>query len=197
MAAAGVLFLIPGPSVLYIVTRSVTQGRNAGLVSVLGMHTGTIPYILCSALGLSALLAASSTAFTIIRLLGAGYLLWLGIAKFRSLSSGADLELTPVPLHRVYRQAVIVSLLNPKTLIFFTAFLPQFVDPARGAVLFQILFFCAGFLVMGMLSDGTYAMLASGLSGRLRNPTSRRRLDRSSGVVYILLGAAAALMPQG
>ncbi|SES15239.1 Threonine/homoserine/homoserine lactone efflux protein [Lentzea xinjiangensis] len=195
VAATAALFAIPGPSVMYIITRSVSQGRAAGLVSVLGMHTGTIPYVLASAFGLSALLTASSTAFTVIQYLGAGYLIWLGVGKLRSLRAGAELELEKVPLRRVYGQAVVVSVLNPKTLIFFTAFLPQFVDPARGAVLFQVLFFCAGFLVLGVLSDGTYALLASALSAKLRRPANRRKLDTSSGIVYLVLGALAAAVP--
>lgn len=193
VAATGALFLIPGPSVMYIITRSVSQGRGAGLISVLGMHTGTVPYVLASAFGLSALLTASSAALTVLQYLGAAYLVWLGVSKLRSLRAGADPELDRVPLRRVFGQAVLVSLLNPKTLVFFTAFLPQFVDPARGSVLGQVLFFCAGFLVMGVLSDGTYALLASALSGRLRRPANRRRLDRSSGIVYVVLGALAAV----
>jgi threonine/homoserine/homoserine lactone efflux protein len=195
VAATAALFVIPGPSVMYIITRSVSQGRAAGLVSVVGMHTGTIPYVLASAFGLSALLTASSTAFTVIQYLGAGYLVWLGVSKLRALRSGTDLELEQVPLRRVFGQAVVVSLLNPKTLIFFTAFLPQFVDPARGAVVGQVLFFCAGFLVLGVLSDGTYALLASALSGKLRRPANRRKLDTSSGIVYVVLGALAAAVP--
>jgi threonine/homoserine/homoserine lactone efflux protein len=195
VAATAALFVIPGPSVMYIITRSVSQGRAAGLVSVVGMHTGTIPYVLASAFGLSALLTASSTAFTVIQYLGAGYLVWLGVSKLRALRSGTDLELEQVPLRRVFGQAVVVSLLNPKTLIFFTAFLPQFVDPDRGAVVGQVLFFCAGFLVLGVLSDGTYALLASALSGKLRRPANRRKLDTSCGIVYVVLGALAAAVP--
>jgi len=195
VAATAALFVIPGPSVMYIITRSVSQGRAAGLVSVVGMHAGTIPYVLASAFGLSAVLTASSTAFTVIQYLGAGYLVWLGVSKLRALRSGSDLELEQVPLRRVFGQAVVVSLLNPKTLIFFTAFLPQFVDPARGAVVGQVLFFCAGFLVLGVLSDGTYALLASALSGKLRRPANRRKLDTSSGIVYVVLGALAAAVP--
>jgi threonine/homoserine/homoserine lactone efflux protein len=195
VAVTGVLFLIPGPSVIYIVTRSVAQGRAAGLVSVLGMHVGTIPYVLATSLGLSALLSASSTAFLIIKYLGAAYLVWLGVQKLRSLKAGDEGLTAPpeVPLPRVFGQAVVVSVLNPKTLIFYTAFLPQFVDPARGSVTLQILFFCAGFLVLGIISDGTYALLSSALAGNLRRTgKSRRAVDRSSGVIYLLLGVFAA-----
>ncbi|HEU5472939.1 MAG TPA: LysE family translocator [Actinophytocola sp.] len=199
LAVTATLFLIPGPSVLYIVTRSVAQGRAAGLISVLGMHVGTIPYMLATALGLSALLTASSTAFHIIRYLGAAYLIWLGVQKLWSLrkQGEADSEPPTVSLARIFRQAVVVSILNPKTLIFFAALLPQFIDPSHGSVAVQVAFFCAGFLVLGVISDGTYALLSSTLAGRLRHTArSRRVLDRFSGIVYLMLGAFAAVIAE-
>jgi threonine/homoserine/homoserine lactone efflux protein len=189
------LFVIPGPSVIYIVTRGIAQGRAAGLVSVLGMHVGTIPYVATATLGLSALLTASSTAFLIVRYLGAAYLIWLGVQKLWLMRGTAESGAEPpaVPLRRVFGQAVVVSMLNPKTLLFYTAFLPQFVDPARGSIQFQVLFFCAGFLILGILSDGTYALLSSTLASRLRrNPASHRRLNRFSGLIYLMLGVFAA-----
>jgi len=193
-AVTAALFVVPGPSVVYIVTRSVAQGRAAGLVSVLGMHVGTTPYVLAATLGLSALLTTSSSAFLIVKSLGAAYLIWLGMRKLRTRRAGEDptAEPPPAPLRRVFGQAVLVSMLNPKTLLFYTAFLPQFVDPARGSVPLQVMIFCAGFLVLGMASDGMYALLSSILAGRLRGTArGRRRLHRSSGVVYVLLGVFA------
>jgi threonine/homoserine/homoserine lactone efflux protein len=193
-AATMAVLLVPGPAVVYIVTRSVAQGRAAGLVSVLGIHAGTIVYVVATSAGLSALLKASTTAFQIVKYLGAAYLIWLGIQKLRA--SGAD-EAVPEPartsLPRIFGQGVVVNLLNPKTLIFFAAFLPQFVDPARGPVAFQLAFFGVAFIVLGIVSDGSYALLSSALATRLRRTTrARRRLDRSSGVIYLALGAFAA-----
>jgi threonine/homoserine/homoserine lactone efflux protein len=194
VAATMAVLLIPGPAVVYIVTRSVAQGRAAGLVSVLGIHAGTTVYVVATSLGLSALLMASSTVFMIVKYLGAAYLIWLGIQKLRARGEVDEAaEPAKASLPRIFGQGVIVNLLNPKTLIFFAAFLPQFVDPARGPIAFQLAFFGLAFIVLGILSDGSWALLSSALAGRLRrNWRSRRRLDRSSGVIYLALGAFAA-----
>lgn len=188
------VLLIPGPAVVYIVTRSVSQGRAAGLVSVLGIHVGTSVYVIATSLGLSALLMASSTVFMIVKYLGAAYLIWLGIQKLRARGEADEgAEPAKASLPRVFGQGVIVNILNPKTLIFFAAFLPQFVEPGRGPIAFQLAFFGLAFIVLGVLSDGSFALLSSALAGKLRgNTKSRRRLDRSSGVIYLALGAFAA-----
>ena len=193
-AATMAVLLVPGPAVVYIVTRSVAQGRAAGLVSVLGIHAGTTVYVVATSLGLSALLMASSTAFMIVKYLGAGYLIWLGIQKLRARGDDESaVEPQKASLPRIFGQGIVVNVLNPKTLVFFVAFLPQFVDPARGPVAFQLAFFGLAFIVLGILSDGSWALLSSALAGRLRRTVrARRRLDRSSGVVYLLLGAFAA-----
>jgi threonine/homoserine/homoserine lactone efflux protein len=194
VAATMAVLLVPGPAVVYVVTRSVSQGRAAGFVSVLGIHAGTIVYVAATSLGLSALLRASSTGFMVVKYLGAGYLIWLGIQKLRARRDEERVEDPPVAsLPRVFGQGVVVNILNPKTLIFFTAFLPQFVDPGRGPVGVQLAVFGFGFVVLGVVSDGSYALLSSALAGKLRSTTrARRRLDRSSGVIYLLLGAFAA-----
>jgi threonine/homoserine/homoserine lactone efflux protein len=199
VAATMAVLLVPGPAVVYIVTRSVSQGRAAGLVSVLGIHAGTIVFVAATSLGLSALLTASSTAFMVVKYVGAGYLIWLGIQKLR-VRRDDDEQVVAVPtasLGRIFGQGVVVNLLNPKTLIFFTAFLPQFVEAGRGPVAFQLAFFGMGFVVLGIVSDGSYALLSSALAGRLRRTVrARRRLDRSSGVIYLLLGAFAATVQE-
>jgi threonine/homoserine/homoserine lactone efflux protein len=194
-AASIALLVVPGPAVLYVVTRSVSQGRRAGLVSVLGVHAGSVVHVAAAALGLSALLASSATAFAIVKYLGAAYLVWLGVQKLRTRHDGATApEAPPVPPRRLFAQGIVVNVLNPKTAIFFLAFLPQFVDPSRGPVALQIVVFGACFIVLGMLSDGGYALLAGALAGRMRRTArSRRRLDRASGVVYLGLGAGAVL----
>lgn len=193
-AASIALLVVPGPSVLYIVTRSVSQGRRAGLISVLGVHVGSAVHVTAAALGLSALLASSATAFMIVKYLGAAYLVWLGVQKLRRRESGPVEEAPPVRRTRLFTQGIVVNVLNPKTAIFFLAFLPQFVNPSRGPVALQIIILGACFIVLGIMSDGGYAMLAGTLADRIRRTRkSRRRLDRASGVVYLGLGATAAL----
>ncbi len=194
LAALGLL-VIPGPAVLYIVTRSIHQGRAAGLVSVLGVATGSLVHVAAAALGLSALLMSSAVAFEAVKLVGAAYLVWLGIRTLRA--HGGDevpQDGDPARLSRSYTQGVVVNVLNPKTALFFLAFLPQFVDPAAGAAAPQMLVLGALFVTLGCLSDGTYALVASRLGEWLRSrPTFARNRRYVSGGVYITLGAVAAL----
>jgi threonine/homoserine/homoserine lactone efflux protein len=193
-AASIALLVVPGPSVLYIVTRSVSQGRRAGLISVLGVHVGSVVHVTAAALGLSALLASSGTAFAVVKYLGAGYLIWLGVQKLRHRRAGPLDGAPPVGRGRLFTQGVVVNVLNPKTAIFFLAFLPQFVNPERGPVAAQIIVLGICFIALGVLSDGGYALLAGSISGRIRRTDRvQRRLDRASGVVYLGLGAGAAL----
>jgi threonine/homoserine/homoserine lactone efflux protein len=132
-AATLVLLVIPGPAVMYIVTRSAAQGRRAGLVSVAGIHVGTIVHVLAAMIGLSAVLAASATAFTIVKFVGAAYLIWLGVQSIRAYRLGSVAETTQVveerALRRVFIDGAVLNVLNPKTAIFFLSFVPQFVDP--------------------------------------------------------------------
>ncbi|MEV0824163.1 LysE family translocator [Nonomuraea rubra] len=185
------LLLVPGPAVLYIVTRSVSQGRAAGLISVLGIHTGSIVHIAAAALGISALLSASATAFTIVKYAGVAYLVWLGVRKLMQKGGGEEVvELKVQSKRRLFWEGFVVNVLNPKTAIFFLAFLPQFIQPSAGPVGPQILVFGLIWLLLGMASDGTYAMIASALAGRVRRSARvRRRLDVGSGVVYLGLAA--------
>jgi threonine/homoserine/homoserine lactone efflux protein len=199
LAATIALLAVPGPVVIFVVTRSVTQGRIAGLVSVLGVHTGSVVHVAAAALGISALLAASATAFGVVRYLGAAYLIFLGLQRL--LRRGPDdevVDVTPTPRAHLYRQGIVVNVLNPKTAIFFLAFLPQFANPARGPVAIQIAVLGICFILLGLASDSTYALLSGTVSGRLRRSASvRRHLDRVSGVIYLGLGATAALAGEG
>ncbi len=135
LLASGVLLLTPGPAVLYIVTRSIDQGRRVGLVSVCAIEVGNFVHVIAATLGLSAVLFSSALAFTIVKYLGAGYLIYLGLRKFFSreimVESG---KCHPQNLRRVFSQGVMVAAFNPKTALFFVAFLPQFVDPSRSAI---------------------------------------------------------------
>ena len=193
------LLIMPGPAVLYIVTRSATQGRAAGLLSVLGIHAGSLVHIAAAALGVSALLATSATAFTIVKYLGAAYLVWLGVRKLLGHDEKGETAVRPpASPRRLFGQGFVVNVLNPKTAIFFLAFLPQFVHPARGPVAVQVLVLGACWLLLGMASDGTYALLSAAIAGRLRRTRrSARRLDAASGLVYIGLGAVVAFTSEG
>ncbi len=193
--AALVLLVVPGPSVLYIVTRSIHQGRMAGVVSVLGVHIGSLVHVAAAALGLSALLMSSALAFAAVKYLGAAYLIYLGVRTLRARGEvERSAEVRTDRLTRVLSQGVIVNVLNPKTALFFLAFLPQFIDPSRGSVAFQIGVLGAFFVLLGMISDGTYALLAAAAGRWLRGNLRFGRVQRYfSGGVYLTLGTAAAL----
>ena len=196
--AAITLLVIPGPSVLYIVTRSVDQGRAAGLASVGGIHVGTLVHVAAAALGLSALLVSSATAYNAVRWLGAAYLVWLGVrrllARDEEVAAAAGPEARRHGLGRVFAQGVVVNVLNPKTALFFFAFLPQFVDVARGSVRLQVVVFGVAFVLLGLVSDGAYALLASTGAGWLRRRPGVAKASRVvSGGVLISLGVTTAL----
>ena len=193
-AVASIAMLaFPGPSVLYIVTRSVDQGRRAGLVSMLGVETGALVHVTAAAIGVSAILASSAVAFSVVKYAGAAYLIYLGIQRLRS-RGGALPDAPAVPLRRIFRDGVIVNVLNPKTAIFFLAFLPQFVDPHQGSGALQVAVLGTLFVLLAVLSDGLYALGAGWVGERLRGSARlRRRLDRAGGGMLVGLGAAAAL----
>jgi len=193
-AAAFVLFVIPGPAVLYIVTRSVAQGRRAGLVSVAGIHTGSLVHIAAAVVGLTTLLATSATAFRVVKWAGAAYLVYLGVRAFLDRETEeSEAEPSSVPMRKVYTQGFVVTLLNPKVAVFFVAFVPQFVDSAIGTTA-QILALGATFLVVGILMDGAYALVSGSLGNRLQeHPGWRTGRRWVSGIVYVTLGIVAAV----
>jgi threonine/homoserine/homoserine lactone efflux protein len=194
--AALVMLVIPGPSVLYVVARSLDQGRRAGLASTSGISTGTLAHVVAATLGLSALLLSSATAYSLVKYAGAAYLFYLGIKKFRERPT-VDTEenhVRALPLRRVFAQGVVVEALNPKTALFFFAFLPQFVNPARGQVSLQFLTLGMLFTVLGFTSDSIWALTAGSTAGWLRRNQSFRRNQRYiSGTVYLGLGMATAV----
>ena len=198
-AATMALLIVPGPSVIYVVTRSMDGGRTAGLVSVLGIHTGTLVHVAAAAFGLSALLMTSAIAFNTVKYAGAAYLVYLGIRRLASSESSIGrAEVESASLRRVFGQGILVNALNPKTALFFFAFIPQFVDPSNGSVALQILLFGCTFIVLGLLSDGTYALAAATFGGWLRSSTFYRRAERFvAGGVLVGLGLTAALSHSG
>ncbi|GGO11411.1 RhtB family transporter [Microbispora rosea subsp. aerata] len=182
---------VPGPNNLYIATRGVAQGRRAGVASALGVETGTLLHIAAAAAGLSYLLARSSELFTALKWAGVAYLAYLGVRALTRQGSGGG-EPRPQPLRRVFLEGVVVNVLNPKTVLFFLAFLPQFVDPA-GDVPAQVVTLGLVLAVIGLTCDLAYALTAGSLGRRLRAST----LGYASGVVYLALAFAAALSGPG
>ena len=194
-AAALILLITPGPAVLYIVARSIDQGRVAGVVSVLGIGLGTMVHVLAATLGISALLVSSTTAFNIVKFLGAGYLIYLGIRKFMERDQHtAVVEAEVQPLSRAFTQGIIVNILNPKLALFFFAFLPQFIDPTAGPVAMQTLFLGTWFVLLGIFSDSIYALLAGSAGSWLKQSQGFLRGQRYfTGGAYIALGVVAAV----
>ncbi|MBO0777203.1 MAG: LysE family translocator [Ktedonobacteraceae bacterium] len=190
------LLLIPGPSVLYVIARSVEQGRRAGLASVAGIELAGIVHTAAAALGLSAVLLTSALAFSIVKYLGAAYLIYLGLRTLltRDKNSQAPVQV-PKSLSQLFTQGFLVNLLNPKTALFFYAFLPQFVDPTRGAVVEQILVFGTLFVLLASCTDSLYALLGSTVGIFLRRNIHVRRMQRYvTGCVYIALGITTAII---
>lgn len=197
--AAVALLVTPGPAVVYIVARSVDQGWRAGVVSSLGVSVGSLAQVFAAAFGLSAIVLSSVAAFAAIKYLGAAYLIWIGVRKLmeRDRADGAP-DLPADPMRRIFTQGIVVNLLNPKSALFLVAFLPQFVDVAKGNVAGQIIVLGLIFIVMGIMSDSVYALLAGSIAGRLRGRTGLlRRQRRFTGGLYILLGLGAAFSGSG
>jgi len=189
------LLLIPGPAVLYIITRSIDQGRTAGVVSVLGIEVGGLFHVAAAALGLSAILLSSALAFTVVKYLGAAYLIYLGIRKLTTREKLEDTQSSaPTSLRRIFSQGVVVNVLNPKTALFFFAFLPQFVDSSRGSVALQMLLLGCTFVALATVTDGLYAILSGTFAGLLKGNMRFLRLQRYfAGTIYIGLGLVTAL----
>jgi threonine/homoserine/homoserine lactone efflux protein len=194
LAGLGIL-LIPGPAVLYIVTRSVAQGRRAGLASVGGIETANLVHVAAAALGLSALLVTSALAFSVVKYLGAAYLIVLGVRTLlRRQTPPALLRAAPQKLSHLYANGVLVNLLSPKAALFYYAFLPQFVDPARGSAVEQLLLLGGLFTLLACCTDSLYALLGSTIGQWLRNSTRFQQVQRFvTGSIYILLGLTTAV----
>lgn len=189
------LNLTPGPDMLYVLGRSVGQGRRAGVVSALGIGAGILVHMAAVALGLSALLREVPAAYEAIRYAGAAYLLYLGVRTWLERGTvGAKGDEAPVSLWRVFRQGVVTNVLNPKVALFFLAFLPQFVDPARGEVGWQIVALGLAFDVSGTAVNVGVALAAGWLGERLRQSPRLARAQRVfTGGVFVALAARLAL----
>jgi threonine/homoserine/homoserine lactone efflux protein len=195
LATAIVLLLIPGPAVLYVVTRSIEMGRAGGLASVAGITTGTVAYVTLATAGLSSLVLASTVAFDAVKYVGAAYLLLLGLRRLlgRGLEEPEE-EPVPRTRRRAYAQGVVVNLTNPKTIVFVFAFLPQFVDPNASHAWLQVLVLGLSFACLGFLSDSVYALAAGSVADRLRGSEHLGRVQRwVGGGVLVGLGVLAAV----
>lgn len=183
VVASFVLLIMPGPSVLYIAARSIEQGRVAGLVSVFGNALGTVILVIGSAVGLAAILASSDVAFSVVKYLGATYLIYLGIKELFNKDTHTAVIVQPKRLSRIFSQGIIVAVLNPKTALFFFAFLPQFVDPAQGHIWIQTTILGLSLVTLGILTDSAYALLAGTVGNWLRRRFSFHKKQR-----YVLSG---------
>ncbi|MGA2660501.1 MAG: LysE family translocator [Verrucomicrobiota bacterium] len=195
--ASGLLLnLMPGPDTLYIVGRSVSQGRRAGVVSVLGISSGCAVHTVAAAFGLSAILAASASAFTFVRLAGAAYLVYLGVRLLldRTMAATASAELPAQKLWAICRQGVITKVLNPKVALFFLSFLPQFVDPASRTKVVAFLFLGSVFIFNSTIYCCLVAWFAAAISRRLRQRRSSGfLLKRATGAMFVGLGLKLAI----
>jgi threonine/homoserine/homoserine lactone efflux protein len=203
---ATIVLIVPGPAVLYVVSQGVRHGPRAGITAVLGIHVGTLVQLAAAVIGLSWLLMASSVAFTVVKYVGAAYLIYLGV---RALLGRGHEPVATVAMgestagrtagrtaRRLFGEGVLVNVLNPKIALFFLAFVPQFVDPARGAVTGQVVAFGLVFVLLGLCTDGGYALLAGVVGPWLRRSTRFLRGERYVvGCTFIGLGAVAALTP--
>jgi threonine/homoserine/homoserine lactone efflux protein len=197
--AALALIIVPGPNVMYIVTRGITQGRAAALVSSVGVQTGALVHVAAAALGLSALVLSSSTAFNLVKYAGAAYLIVLGIRTLLS-RPGASVQMSApvVRPRRLFGQGFLISALNPKVALFYLAFFPQFLDPARGSVAVQTLVLGGVFVLIAIVCDSIWALLAGSFGAWLRQqPTFLRAQHYVAGGVYLALGLGAAATSPG
>ena len=199
IAATIALLLLPGPTVLYIVTRSLEQGRVAGFASTLGTGLANIVHVTCAALGLSVLLMQSALAFNFIKYLGAAYLIYLGVRTLMRKAQTIDIQNIQLMKHsQIFTQGFIVNLLNPKTALFFLSFLPQFVNPARGSVVLQIIILGLIFTSLAIVSDTLLVLIAGTARHFLTGNLIMARLQKYfAGTIYISLGISTALSGNG
>ena len=192
-AASLLLLLIPGPAVLYVVNRSVSDGRRAGLAGVAGLTTGNLVHVIAAAVGLSAVLATSATAFNTVKWLGAGYLVYVGVRTLLRPAATIEADQPGVSVRRSFTQGLVVNILNPKVALFFLSFLPQFIHAEEGRPGLQALVLGMVFVVIGFCTDGTYSLVASSLRTVLLRGRTLPFVQRwVAGSVFIGLGVVAA-----
>ena len=188
------LLVIPGPAVIYIVNRSVADGRQIGLAAVVGLELGTFMHVLAATVGLSAILATSENAFNVVKYLGASYLVLIGLRTLTRKPEAISTSASSMTQSQAFRQGFIINMLNPKIALFFLSFLPQFIDPNISSNARQSLILGSVFVLCGFVIDGVYALTASSLREVLVKGKALPFIQQYvAGVVFVLLGAAAAL----
>ena len=195
--ASAALVAVPGPAVLYIVSRGIAHGRRGGLLSMLGIESGNFIQVVAATAGLAAIIASSAITFSAIRYAGAAYLIFLGLSSLFGRASGDELARVETPARssrRLYWQGFVVGMLNPKLALFLLAFLPQFIDPDAGAVWLQTLVLGTLFVVIAAIGDTLFALLAGTAGERFRaRLAAGGSLRRVSGGILVALGVWAAL----
>ena len=192
--ASVALLVIPGPAVIYIVNRSVTDGRQIGLAAVVGLELGTFMHVLAATVGLSAILATSENAFNVVKYLGASYLILIGLRTLTRKPEAISTSASSMTQSQAFRQGFIINMLNPKIALFFLSFLPQFIDPNISSNARQSLILGSVFVLCGFVIDGIYALTASSLREVLVKGKALPFIQQYvAGVVFVLLGVAAAL----
>ena len=187
------LLVIPGPAVLYIINRSVADGRNVALSAVAGLEIGNFMHVIAATVGLSAVIATSAAAFSAVKWIGAGYLIYMGIRTLATKPQAVNQLNDPMSRRRAFTQGIVVNTFNPKVALFFLSFLPQFIDADRGSAALQSLVLGSTFVVLGCISDSLFEILASALRGTLLRGKSLPFVQRYvAGSVFIALGAIAS-----
>ena len=187
------LLVIPGPAVIYVLNRSVADGRNTALAGVAGLEIGNFMHVIAATLGLSAIIAASATAFSTVKWAGALYLVFVGIRTLLSKPTPPDARSTSATARKAFTQGIIVNTLNPKVALFFLSYLPQFIDPDRGSPALQSFVLGSIFVALGCCSDATYALTASALRDRLLTGRALPFVQRYvAGSVFVALGVVAS-----
>ncbi len=187
------LLVIPGPAVIYVLNRSVADGRNAALAGVAGLEIGNFMHVIAATLGLSAIIAASATAFTTIKWAGAAYLVYVGVRTLLVTPTPPDSKSASATARKSFTQGIVVNTLNPKVALFFLSYLPQFIDPDRGSPALQSFILGTLFVILGSMTDATYALTASALRDRLLSGRALPFVQRYvAGSVFVALGVVAS-----
>lgn len=187
------LLVIPGPAVLYVINRSIADGRSTALAAVAGLEIGNFMHVIAATVGLSAVIAASATAFGVVKWIGAGYLIYIGLRTLSRKPASFNQEQKSLSRRKSFTQGIVVNTFNPKVALFFLSFLPQFIDTEKGSAALQSLILGSLFVAIGLCTDGLYAFLASALRSTLLRGKSLPFVQRYvAGSVFVLLGAIAA-----
>jgi len=187
------LLVIPGPAVLYVINRSISDGRSTALAAVAGLEIGNFMHVIAATVGLSAVIAASATAFGVVKWIGAGYLIYIGLRTVSRKPASFNQEQKSLPRRKSFTQGIVVNTFNPKVALFFLSFLPQFIDTEKGSAALQSLILGSLFVAIGLCTDGLYAFLASALRSTLLRGKLLPFVQRYvAGSVFVLLGVIAA-----